>query len=86
MNFPAPFNIPRFIVLKLIRLYQSTLSLDHSQLSRLFPYGYCRFHPTCSEYSYQAVERYGVIKGTWIGFKRIIKCHPWNPGGHDPLK
>ncbi len=72
--------------LRFIRLYQKTLSLDHSPLQKLFPYGYCRFHPTCSEYTYQAVAKYGVLKGTWLGLQRLIRCHPWNPGGEDPLK
>jgi len=72
-------------VLKLIRLYQKTLSLDHSFLKSLFPYGYCRFHPTCSEYSYQAIDRYGLIKGGFMALKRLLRCHPWNKGGHDPV-
>lgn len=45
----------------------------------------CRFTPTCSEYTKQAVLKYGVIKGLWFGIKRICKCHPGNPGGYDPL-
>lgn len=46
----------------------------------------CRFYPTCSEYFIQAVRKYGALKGTWIGIKRICRCHPFNPGGYDPLK
>ena len=46
----------------------------------------CRFYPTCSEYFIQAVTKYGALKGTWLGIKRILKCHPFNPGGYDPLK
>ena len=45
----------------------------------------CRFSPTCSEYFILAVEKYGVIKGSYIGGKRILRCHPFNPGGYDPL-
>lgn len=45
----------------------------------------CRFSPTCSEYFILAVEKYGVIKGGYLGGKRILKCHPFNPGGYDPL-
>ena len=46
----------------------------------------CRFSPTCSEYFIMAVEKYGVIKGSYLGGKRILRCHPFNPGGYDPLK
>lgn len=45
----------------------------------------CRFSPTCSEYFIMAVEKYGVIKGSYLGGKRILSCHPFNPGGYDPL-
>lgn len=45
----------------------------------------CRFTPTCSEYSYQAIERYGFAKGAWMGLKRIVRCNPFNPGGYDPV-
>lgn len=45
----------------------------------------CRFHPTCSEYTKQAIEYYGVFKGSWMGVKRICRCHPGNPGGYDPV-
>ena len=45
----------------------------------------CRFEPTCSQYTYQAVEKYGVIKGLVLGLKRIIRCHPFSKGGFDPL-
>ncbi len=46
----------------------------------------CRFHPTCSHYALQAIEKYGVFKGSWLTIKRLIKCHPYHPGGFDPLK
>lgn len=46
----------------------------------------CRFHPTCSIYSLQAIEKYGALKGGWMSVKRISKCHPFNPGGYDPLE
>jgi putative membrane protein insertion efficiency factor len=45
----------------------------------------CRFYPSCSNYSIQAIEKYGVIKGGWLTAKRIIRCHPFNPGGYDPV-
>ncbi|ABW20404.1 membrane protein insertion efficiency factor YidD [Alkaliphilus oremlandii] len=46
----------------------------------------CRFHPTCSAYSMAAYERYGFFKGTYLTLKRILKCHPFHPGGYDPLR
>ena len=46
----------------------------------------CRFYPTCSEYTRQAIEKYGFWKGSWLGIKRISKCHPWHEGGYDPLE
>lgn len=45
----------------------------------------CRFYPTCSQYSIQAVEKYGVVKGLWLTVKRLAKCHPFHPGGYDPV-
>ena len=54
-------------------------------ISPLFPRS-CRFYPTCSQYAQQALERYGTLKGTWLTLKRLSKCHPYHPGGFDPLK
>ncbi len=68
-----------------IRLYQKTLSPDHGPLRRFFPYGYCRFHPTCSAYGLEAYERFGVFKGTALTAWRICRCNPFNPGGDDPV-
>jgi putative membrane protein insertion efficiency factor len=45
----------------------------------------CRFSPTCSAYAITSVERYGVLKGGWMAIKRVGRCHPWNPGGYDPV-
>jgi len=46
----------------------------------------CRYTPTCSEYTYQAIEKYGVLKGSLMGFGRILRCNPFSKGGHDPVK
>lgn len=65
------------IILLLIRFYQKYISI--------FLGKNCRFIPTCSAYTYEAVERFGVIKGVYLGIRRILKCHPWHPGGFDPV-
>lgn len=73
------------IVVALINLYQATLSPDHGWGRAAHPYGFCRFAPTCSEYLKQAVVRFGVIRGGWLGLKRIGRCHPWHQPGIDPV-
>lgn len=45
----------------------------------------CRFHPTCSHYVVEALQRHGAAMGLWLALKRIVRCHPWHPGGHDPV-
>lgn len=72
-------------MLTFIRVYQRTLSLDHGPLKTFFPSGYCRFLPTCSQYTYQAINKHGSIKGGLMGVKRICRCHPFNAGGYDPV-
>lgn len=78
-------KMPRKAFLFLIRLYQRTISPDHGQVSALFPDGCCRFYPSCSEFGYQAVDKYGIFRGFWLIFKRILRCNPWNKGGIDEV-
>ncbi len=46
----------------------------------------CRFHPSCSAYALEAVTRHGAWRGSWLATRRLLRCHPWNPGGHDPVR
>jgi len=74
------------LILKTIRLYQKTLSPDQGWFKVYFPHGFCRFHPHCSEYGHQAIDKYGVLKGGAKTIWRIARCNPLSEGGHDPIK
>ena len=67
----------KFLLIGLIRVYRLLIS-------PLFPPS-CRFQPTCSQYALDAVERFGAIQGSWMAIKRILRCHPFHPGGYDPV-
>ena len=75
-------SLPRKPVLLLIIIYQKTISPDHGPLKFLFPHGYCKYYPTCSEYGRQAIEK-GLVKGLFKTIWRIIRCNPWSRGGVD---
>lgn len=76
---------PRYITIKILKIYQKTFSFDHGIFKFLYPYGFCRFTPTCSDYAIKAVEKYGIIKGGIKALWRVLRCNPFNKGGHDPL-
>lgn len=81
-------RIIRNFVLFLIRAYQKTISFDHGIPKKLFPsLSVCIFEPTCSEYTYVAVKKYGVRKGGWMGIRRLLRCGPWsyNKPRFDPV-
>lgn len=67
----------RYIIIFIIKLYQVIIS-------PLFA-GSCRFYPSCSEYASESVRRFGSLRGSWMAIKRIGRCHPWHPGGFDPV-
>ena len=79
------FEAPRKLALIAIRWYQRVWSPDHSDRKALYPAGYCRYYPSCSEYGYQSIEKYGLLKGGALTFWRILRCNPWSHGGHDPI-
>lgn len=72
------WNLPRILPLALIRLYQATFS-------KALPANTCRFYPSCSHYGYQAIYKYGALKGGLMAFWRVLRCNPFNPGGIDPV-
>ncbi len=70
-------ELPRRIAVAFVRVYQIVIS-------PLLPQS-CRFTPSCSTYAITSLQRYGVLRGGWLAVKRVACCHPWNPGGHDPV-
>jgi len=70
-------DLPKQLSIGLINLYQLLLSPDHSWLKAKFPHGYCKFYPSCSQYSKEAIIKFGFFKGWYLGAKRIVRCHPW---------
>ena len=67
----------KYLLMGLIRLYQMTLS-------KMLPPS-CRFTPSCSHYGYEAIRKYGALKGGWMAVKRVARCQPFHPGGYDPV-
>jgi len=67
----------RYVLMGIIRIYQLVVS------PLLGPR--CRFHPSCSCYAHTAIERHGVLRGSWLGAKRLFRCHPFSEGGYDPV-
>jgi len=71
-------NLPVFVAMGLIRIYRRYISPVKPPT--------CRFYPTCSQYALESLEKYGIIVGTYRSLIRILKCHPFHPGGYDPVK
>jgi putative membrane protein insertion efficiency factor len=70
-------DVPRRVLQSAIRIYQYTLSP--------FIGNQCRFYPSCSHYAHQAIEEHGALRGTWLALRRLSRCHPFHPGGVDPV-
>ena len=66
------------ILIGIVRVYQKYISPLKGRT--------CRFYPTCSDYTIQALKKYGALKGSYLSIRRILRCHPFHPGGHDPLE
>jgi len=76
-------KIISYPVLLLIKFYQKTISPDHGLFKGLYPYGFCKYYPSCSEYTKQSIKKDGLIKGVGKGVWRILRCNPWSKGGID---
>jgi putative membrane protein insertion efficiency factor len=74
---PTLVQLPRTALVAGVRAYQRFIS-------PVLPPA-CRFTPSCSAYAVTALERYGAVQGTWMALRRLARCHPWNPGGYDPV-
>ena len=79
------FILTRKAGLLAIRAYQKTLSFDHSFWAKPEKFRICIHYPSCSQYSYEAIERYGLFKGSLMGTARILRCNAWSKGGYDPV-
>lgn len=67
----------KHVLIALLRLYRAFISPLYGQV--------CRYHPTCSAYALEAVTRHGSLRGSWLAVRRLARCHPWSPGGYDPV-
>ncbi|MBP9773777.1 MAG: membrane protein insertion efficiency factor YidD [Candidatus Peribacteraceae bacterium] len=86
-NFP---NTARRILatpfIVLVRVYQATLSPDHSWLAGAFPYGFCRHQPTCSQYAVEKLQKESLPKALWLIFKRVVSCNPWTKVSEEKMR
>jgi len=74
-----------YLFIFIIRIYQKLLSPEQSFWGKKMGFRVCRFYPTCSQYAIDALKKHGALKGSYLAIRRLLRCHPWNPGGHDPV-
>ncbi len=67
----------KYLLIGLLKVYRAVISPLYGDV--------CKFHPTCSAYALDAIRAHGSIKGTWLTLRRLVRCHPWSPGGYDPV-
>lgn len=67
----------KYPLIWLLKAYRFAISPMYGQV--------CRYHPTCSAYALEAVETHGALRGSWLALRRLVRCHPWSPGGYDPV-
>ena len=78
------FLFPSLVVLFSIAFYQKFLSPDHSfWAKKIYPYGFCKYIPSCSTYAHHAIEKHGIVKGSFKALWRVLRCNPWSRGGMD---
>ncbi|WP_238342919.1 membrane protein insertion efficiency factor YidD [Nocardioides cynanchi] len=70
-------RIPQYLLIGVLRLYRLAISPLYGQV--------CRYHPSCSAYALGSVTEYGAVRGVWMSARRLLRCHPWAPGGYDPV-
>ena len=69
----------KYVFIGMINVYQKTLSPDHGPLKSLHPHGFCRHHPTCSQYAKEQIAARGALMGSYFAIKRLLHCNPWTP-------
>lgn len=82
--FPRPRTVIGWILAPLTWLLIALIRLYQKLISPGLPPS-CRFAPSCSQYALEALQRYGALRGVWLGARRLVRCHPWHPGGYDPV-